>query len=40
MIEDYIKIRDVFELEERVVTTLYVASEDISKKLPKLPENN
>lgn len=35
IIDDYIKIRGVFELEERVVTTLYVATEDISKKIPK-----
>lgn len=32
IIDDYVKIRGVFELEERVITTLYVATEDICKK--------
>lgn len=36
IIDDYVKIKGIFELEERVVTTLYVATEDISKKLPHL----
>lgn len=32
IIDDYIRIKGVFELEERVITTLYVAVEDITKK--------
>lgn len=38
IIDDYVRIRGVFELEERVTTTLYVATEDITKKLPTVPE--
>lgn len=38
IIDDYIRIRGVFELEERVITTLYVATEDISKKVPQVPK--
>lgn len=38
VIDDYIRIRGVFELEERVITTLYVATEDISKKVPQAPK--
>ena len=34
LIDDYVRIRDVFEVEERIITTLFVAVEDICKKLP------
>jgi hypothetical protein len=34
IVDDYIRIRDTFELEERVITTLHVAVEDIIKKSP------
>ncbi len=39
IIDDYVRIKGVFELEERVITTLYVATEDISKKVPKIESN-
>ena len=35
IVDDYVRIRDIFELEERIVTTLYVAVEDICKKVPE-----
>lgn len=38
IIDDYVRTRGVFELEERVVTTLYVATEDITNKLPNVPQ--
>jgi hypothetical protein len=31
LIDDYVRSKNVFELEERVMTTLYVAIEDISR---------
>ena len=31
LIDDYVRLKGVFELEERVMTTLYVAIEDISR---------
>jgi len=31
IIDDYVRSKNVFELEERVITTLYVAIEDISR---------
>jgi hypothetical protein len=31
LIDDYVRSKDAFELEERVMTTLYVAIEDISR---------
>lgn len=31
LIDDYVRSKSVFELEERVITTLYVAIEDISR---------
>lgn len=31
LIDDYVRSKNVFELEERVLTTLYVAIEDISR---------
>lgn len=35
IIDDYVRSKGVFELEERVMTTLYVAIEDISRKWSK-----
>jgi hypothetical protein len=32
IVDDYVKLKNVFELEERIITTLYVAVEDITKK--------
>lgn len=32
IVDDYVKLKNIFELEERIITTLYVAVEDISKK--------
>lgn len=34
LIDDYVRSKKTFELEERVITTLYVAIEDINKKIP------
>jgi hypothetical protein len=31
LLDDYVRSKNVFELEERVMTTLYVAIEDISR---------
>ncbi len=35
LIDDYVRSKGVFELQERVMTTLYVAIEDISRKWQK-----
>jgi hypothetical protein len=35
MVDDYVRFKNVFELEERVITTLQVAIEDISRKWSK-----
>lgn len=32
IVDDYVKFKNVFELEERILTTLQVAIEDISQK--------
>ncbi len=32
LIDDYVRLKGVFELEERVMTTLYVAIEDIIRR--------
>lgn len=32
LVDDYVRLKEVFELEERIITTLYVAVEDITKK--------
>ncbi len=32
LVDDYVRFKDIFELEERVITTLFVAVEDISGK--------
>jgi hypothetical protein len=31
LVDDYVRSKNVFELEERIMTTLYVAIEDISR---------
>lgn len=32
MVDDYVRLKNIFELEERIIATLYVAVEDITKK--------
>lgn len=32
LVDDYIQIKGVFELEERIITTFFVAVEDINRR--------
>lgn len=39
LIDDYVRLKGVFELEERVITTLFVAIEDICRSWQPAPSH-